>query len=476
MSVTQTWDGVGRLTSQSVAQGPADGHVLLQHRAYAYRADGFLTEIHELTSGTRHFELDPRGRVTAVHARDWTERYAYDSVGNLNHATTPAVESAGSAGRPERPEPSEPADAAREFTGTRLHRAGRERFEYDAQGRVVRATRRLLNGQTRSRTYTWDGDDRLSETVTPDGTRWRYTYDPAGRRTAKRRLRADGTIAEETVFSWDGTRLAERTTTGGRTTTWDYAPGTYRPLTQLDREPGQDEVDARFHAIVTDLLGTPTELVSPDGELAWQQRTTLWGARLAEEPGEVDCPLRFPGQYADAETGWHYNVLRYYDPHTMRYTAPDPLGLAPAPNDYAYVDNVLRQADPLGLTPCEDAGDGADAAAPQPPTSLYHYTTEDSMNKIVDSKEMFPSLKADNPKDARYGDGQYLTDIVPGTKTQGQLSAAFLRVPWAGKKFTHYVEIDTTGLNVVEGRPGVFVIPNSGNLDLTGRILSHGAN
>ena len=36
--------------------------------------------------------------------------------------------------------------------------------------------------------------------------------------------------------------------------------------------------------------------------------------------------LRFPGQYYDAETGLHYNTLRYYDPEIERYTQTDPLG------------------------------------------------------------------------------------------------------------------------------------------------------
>ncbi|GGZ25468.1 hypothetical protein GCM10010300_81050 [Streptomyces olivaceoviridis] len=110
------------------------------------------------------------------------------------------------------------------------------------------------------------------------------------------------------------------------------------------------------------------------------------------------------------------------------------------------------------------------------PTTLYHYTNEAGHDSIIGSGELRPSLKANNPKDARYGDGQYLTDIKPGTKTLGQLSAAFLRVPWAGRKFTHYIEIDVRGLEVVEGRPGVFVIPNNASLDLTGRIRSSGRN
>lgn len=117
-----------------------------------------------------------------------------------------------------------------------------------------------------------------------------------------------------------------------------------------------------------------------------------------------------------------------------------------------------------------------DGAAPEDPQSLYHYTNEAGHDGIISSGELRPSLKANNPKDARYGDGQYLTDIKPGTKTPGQLSAAFLRVPWAGKKFSHYVEIDVGGLDVRQGRPGVYVIPNSGPLVLTGRILGSGRN
>nr|WP_307176971.1 RHS repeat-associated core domain-containing protein [Streptomyces africanus] len=61
------------------------------------------------------------------------------------------------------------------------------------------------------------------------------------------------------------------------------------------------------------------------------------------------CPLAFPGQYRDAETGLHYNLARYYDPDTASYPSPDPLGLVPAPNHHAYVGNPLRWSDPLGL-------------------------------------------------------------------------------------------------------------------------------
>ncbi len=39
-----------------------------EHRAYAYREDGYLTKIRELTSGTCRFDLDPAGRVKGVNA------------------------------------------------------------------------------------------------------------------------------------------------------------------------------------------------------------------------------------------------------------------------------------------------------------------------------------------------------------------------------------------------------------------------
>ncbi|WP_279595378.1 RHS repeat-associated core domain-containing protein, partial [Streptomyces sp. NEAU-YJ-81] len=367
VSLTQTWDSLDRLTTQALthdASGAAGA--LLQHRAYAYRPDDHLTEIRELTSGTRRFDLDPVGRVTSVHAHGWTETYAYDAAGNLTHATAPDHEASGD----------------REFTGTVIHRAGRTKYEHDAQGRLTRRTRKLLNGQTRTWTYTWNAEDRLTDATTPDGERWHYMYDPLGRRTAKQRLAKDGTVAESVDFTWDGTRLTEQVTPEGAATTWDYAPGTHRPVTQtahrIPREPveeassilrrltgttAQSEYDARFHAIVTDLVGTPTELVAPDGTLAWQHRTTLWGTPLPTPPGtsEVDCPLRFPGQYADSETGLSYNYFRHYDPESARYTSPDPLGLAPAPNAITYVHNPHTWTDHLGL-----AGDnGAEWADPK---------------------------------------------------------------------------------------------------------------
>jgi RHS repeat-associated protein len=186
-----------------------------------------------------------------------------------------------------------------------------------------------------------------------------------GRRIAKQRLQPDGhSVAEQTDFTWDDVVLAEQTHTVpegpgagtvARTTAWDYEPGGFRPIAQteriLSRDSPQDAIDERFYGIITDLTGSPSEMVDSTGDLVWQSISSTWGIRVAQTQGPAACPLRFLGQYHDEETGLHYNFQRFYDPYTGRYQSPDPLGLSPQPDPYAYVHNPITWADPLGLAP-----------------------------------------------------------------------------------------------------------------------------
>ncbi|GAA2415957.1 hypothetical protein GCM10010420_52630 [Streptomyces glaucosporus] len=341
VTLATVFDVLGRPTEQTLA---AAGRTL-RSRGYTYRPDSHLTSItDQLTGTTRHFDLDPVGRPLTVTAEDWSESYAYDAAGNQTTAHWPDTA------------PHSEARGPRTYDGTRLTRAGRIRYEYDAAGRTVLRQKTRLSRKPDTWRYTWDAEDRLTSVTTPDGTVWRYRYDPLGRRTAKQRLTADGEVAEEIRFTWDGTRLAEETNNVTHTVlTWDHDG--HRPLAQTERllDPDdQAEVDRRFFAIVTDLVGTPTELVDETGEIAWHTRSTLWGTTTWNRDATAYTPLRFPGQYADPETGLHYNYFRHYDPDTGRYTTPDPLGLAPAPNPVTYVHNPHTTADPLGLAPCDE--------------------------------------------------------------------------------------------------------------------------
>ena len=317
-------DAEGRETHRAVDGRPvlsqahgADGRLLGQtlpavgERGFEHRADGTPVAVTDWT-GRREYGLDPAGRVTGVRGAGRDEIYDYP-LGRRDG----------------------------EYDGAALLSAGAVTGTYDELGRMV--TRTVAGLGTWH--FTWDGDDRLVEAVTPDGDVWHYRYDPLGRRIGKQRRTGRVTV-ERHDFAWSGRTLVEQAHTDAdgtlRVTTWDHHPADGRPVARTVRVGA----DLDFATVVTDRIGTPTELLGPDGALRWRNTATLWGA--TDGPADVQ-PLAFPGQYRDDETGLHYNVYRYYDPMTGRYLSQDPLGLAPAIDPGAYVANPLLEADPLGL-------------------------------------------------------------------------------------------------------------------------------
>ncbi|MFC7308465.1 DNA/RNA non-specific endonuclease [Streptomyces monticola] len=345
LTFSNSFDQLGRLTTQQVDTGTGRN---VKRREYTYRPDGHVIGIADDAGERKHLEVDVAGRVTNVRGETWNESYAYDSAGNQTHASWPDHHlNAGARGE-------------RRYSGTRITQAGNIRYEYDAAGRVTLRQKTRLSRKPDTWRYFWDAEDRLTSVVTPDGTRWRYVYDPMGRRIAKQQLGADEeTVLQETRFTWDGNTLAEQTayiqgSPETLTLTWDHDGQT--PISQTESKAlasaPQEIIDQRFFAIVTDLVGTPTELVDEHGHIAWQARSTLWGTTGWAPSADAYTPLRFPGQYFDPETRLHYNYFRHYDPEAARYLTLDPLGLAPAPNPAAYVPNPLAWTDPLGLSPC----------------------------------------------------------------------------------------------------------------------------
>ena len=73
---------------------------------------------------------------------------------------------------------------------------------------------------------------------------------------------------------------------------------------------------------------------------------------LKEETKVTDSAyqlFRLQNQYADRETGLHYNFFRYYEPDAGRFVNQDPIGLIGGENLYAFELNTKAWVDPLGL-------------------------------------------------------------------------------------------------------------------------------
>ncbi|HZB32076.1 MAG TPA: RHS repeat-associated core domain-containing protein, partial [Streptosporangiaceae bacterium] len=367
VALTQRWDANHRLTAQGlwstastqpaawVPQQETRQARLIQERAYRYRPDGYVNAIHDQISGLQYFDLDPVGRVTTVRGEHWSERYVYDPAGNIIETDWPVTQRG--------TDLLADAVGGREYSGALIRRVGTIHYEHDTQGRVVVRQVRRQSSTPLTWRYDWDADDRLRNVVTPDGQHWRYRYDPLGRRIAKQRLAPGGGVFEHIDFSWDGVVLGEQARTawdqvGGyrqpSVTVWEFEPDNFRPVSQLERAlapHSQQWVDQQFNAIIVDLVGTPTNLVDTAGNLNWRHQTTAWGNDRSWSSLTTYCPLRFPGQYHDAETLLNYNYHRYYDPASASYLVNDPLGLNGGPNPSAYVVNPATWLDPLGLTP-----------------------------------------------------------------------------------------------------------------------------
>lgn len=105
----------------------------------------------------------------------------------------------------------------------------------------------------------------------------------------------------------------------------------------------------------TDTIGTPKAMTNLVGELVWMADFTPFGDKLDVFGGmagenRIENSLRFPGQYADAESGYSYNYFRDYDPSLGRYIQSDPIGLNGGINTYVYVNgNPIMYSDPKGL-------------------------------------------------------------------------------------------------------------------------------
>ena len=259
-------------------------------------------------------------------------------------------------------------------------------YGYDANNRLLNGNdTRLVGWGALAWTYDMNGN-RLSETrsstVTPytyqpAGSNWLYQYntnqyrikDNAGNTafaTQAGFLTYDGyqRLKSSTMgFTYAYNALGQRTgkTVNGVTTGFAYGPdgqllyeqdsaGNSKAYAYLNGKPlARIDNSSAIYYYHTDQLGAPQSMTDSAGTVVWKADYEPFGKALIRNQTIVNN-LRLPGQYYDAETGFHYNYFRDYDPGTGRYVEFDPIGLAGGLNLYLYgAASPLMQIDPLGL-------------------------------------------------------------------------------------------------------------------------------
>jgi RHS repeat-associated protein len=119
--------------------------------------------------------------------------------------------------------------------------------------------------------------------------------------------------------------------------TYSFAPSLGHKVELLGANDGRVVADgirlvaasaqaANIAYIHTDHLGSPQKMTDTSQTLTWDGQFEPFGEEHSIT-GSATQPNRFPGQYADAETGYNYNYFRDYDPMIGRYIESDPIGL-----------------------------------------------------------------------------------------------------------------------------------------------------
>lgn len=299
----------GLIDTRKVQKGPAT----LQSVAYRWQRFDQISTLLDSTLGETTYDYDMRGYPMRALTQGRTSQFRIADERGSVFATL------------------EGSDRLYGPGGV-LQEAKGWKYKHNVRGELTEKTR----DNDEHWSYEWNDAEELVKVMGPDGRTIEYSYDALGRRVDKR---SNGIV---TQYRWDAGQLINEHLDGREDVRWIFKPDTYTPLARIQGD--------RRHAVLTDHLGTPTALYDGGGQLAWRMHLDLYGTATIEGEAQL-CPWRWPGQFADAETGLYYNGYRYYDPERGEYISPDALGLTAGLNQWAYVVNVLQQTDPLGLMP-----------------------------------------------------------------------------------------------------------------------------
>lgn len=207
---------------------------------------------------------------------------------------------------------------------------------HDAAGAVVADDR----GTGTALDLGHNAENRLVSVMQGTTTLASYLHNALGERVAK----TAGAVTTHYHYDQDGRLIAESDGLG--TVQREYLYLGDLPLAVVDHTAAGGPALYHVHA---DHLGTPRLMTDATKAVVWDAVfKPFGGAHSLTGPAANDN--RFPGQRADAVTGFHYNYFRDYDPTTGRYIQSDPIGLEGGNNLFSYVNaSPVAFIDPKGL-------------------------------------------------------------------------------------------------------------------------------
>ena len=283
----------------------------LMRYSYAYDAAGNIT-VKDTEHGAYAYGYDVLDRLTSATYPTSGETFSYDKVGNrIKHNSAVWTYNA----------------------NNELLTRPNVSYAYDANGSQVKAT-----AGTTVTNYIYNGEHRLAQVKQGATTIAAYQYDPFGRRISKM-------VNGSTIYYFYNNEglTAEADSTGKVLVSYGYAPNSI-----WGTDPMYLRVNNTYHYYLNDHLGTPQQLAMKNGARTWAAIYEAFG-KATVTTSTITNNLRFPGQYADGETGLHYNLNRYFDSASNRYIKTDPIGLWGGRNNYIYANaNPNYYIDPDG--------------------------------------------------------------------------------------------------------------------------------
>jgi RHS repeat-associated protein len=286
--------------------------------------------------------------IDITRTRAYTERYQYDSLGNilsLQHQVN-----GGGFTR----EFALPGDSNRLQSVT----VGGNDFDYgyDANGNMIR--------ETTSRHFEWDYGDQLSvyrtqTTGVEPSVHAHYLYDAGGQRV-KKLVRRQGGQFEVTVYI-DSVFEHQRNVSLGEV----LENNTLHVVDNQDRialvrvgEPFSDDTTPRIKFQLGDHLKSSNVIADALGELVSREEFTPYGETSFGSFARKR--YRYTGNEKDEESGLCYHGVRYYVPYLARWASSDPAGMIDGIALYSYA-----RSNPINLV--DKAG--TNAQPPSPPSN-----------------------------------------------------------------------------------------------------------